>query len=794
MRRYSRQIAHHLRSLFLVNLSCISGFLLAEPVWERADEAEYAEILSSIETPNNTFAALPIQVSSAYLGSLEQNEQIETLLSTVRSIRFQITNTLHFPNGDTGWNAASSSADELQTISMTAGSVYFTASIISGSESFRVIARKHPERPLYIGWIYSESWQSPPPINEFHNIGEVSNFPRGPSRFPLKEAAVTVTISADLLDNYYTQIDKDLVWTIEIDNPLGTETNSLIVDILGPYADETLNVGSYFVNHSELIDLPSNCQERTFQETNPWRRLSSKRCNIEPIAAYSKAALVIKSRLKPEFEYEDLPYGGLSYPNLQVFDSVTNEFIDYSYAGYFKGPIPVLDVLIDSDNDGIGDFNESLLGSNSTDKSSGVHRDVRIDVAVLYTQNFEEDIYIDPDTKINSVFTTVNEIFAESRTGIRFNIVHYEELDYENTCIENRCTPGQRWNDTQTVISEYGVKGEKQWRFSEKIRSLKGADYIVIIDGKGGDDPTAGQAVSGTNNRGYFGFDKDKRTAFIHYENWGFGIDEEIMAHELGHLLGMGHSRQQAIEIWGEDARTSGTFPWATGHALFDKFGTIMTYPSKFGRAVGIRRFSDASRSDCEYTDPITSERIYNVSCGVDRSDLENGADSVGAMTVTRYQHESFAPSRPKLPAASSDGKYYPANFLAGAIKDIELGFETTFKPTELITAEGTINVAREHVGKVGVTHVVIDAGTLGAFQLNADGQFISLDLASLNLVGSIEPRPLKGIEDLRVFDELIMESLGVMSADLKIYFAYTVLESALLIYSSSPLSIKIAE
>ena len=38
------------------------------------------------------------------------------------------------------------------------------------------------------------------------------------------------------------------------------------------------------------------------------------------------------------------------------------------------------------------------------------------------------------------------------------------------------------------------------------------------------------------------------------------------------------------------------------------------------------------------------------------------------------------------------------------------------------------------------------------------------------------------------------MEPLGVMSADLKIYFAYSVLESELLIYSGSPLSIKIAE
>ena len=138
MAQFSKQITLLLRSIFLINLLCISGYTLAEPVWELADEAEYAEILSSIEAPNNTFAALPIQISSAYLDTLEQNEQIEILLSSDRSIGFRIADTLNFPNGDIGWHATDSSNAALQSISMTAGSVYFTASIISGDESFKI--------------------------------------------------------------------------------------------------------------------------------------------------------------------------------------------------------------------------------------------------------------------------------------------------------------------------------------------------------------------------------------------------------------------------------------------------------------------------------------------------------------------------------------------------------------------------------------------------------------------------------------------------------------------------------
>ena len=54
MAQFSKQITLLLRSTFLINLLCISGYTLADPVWGLADEAEYAEILSLIEAPDNT--------------------------------------------------------------------------------------------------------------------------------------------------------------------------------------------------------------------------------------------------------------------------------------------------------------------------------------------------------------------------------------------------------------------------------------------------------------------------------------------------------------------------------------------------------------------------------------------------------------------------------------------------------------------------------------------------------------------------------------------------------------------
>jgi hypothetical protein len=771
----------------------ISSGAYSDPVWDIIDGSRDENFLNSIDIPDNAFSAVPIKISFSYLSTLNRSDQVEIKISEGASIYFLISDILNYPNGDLGWNGANDSISGLQTISMTSGNLYFLASIVTSDNSYQVIAKKYPSDDSYVGWLYSEIRQNPPPINDAL-IKEEQGGRSMERHFSLtNESTLTLKRSADLLDVYYTDMDKDLTWTFTIENSSDTKSNPLILDVNGPYADDSLNSFALFMDHSNIFDWPSNCQERSFADTDPFKTLGSIRCNIESIAPNSSASITMKSRLKAGFGFDDLIFGALGYPDLSLTDSVTNEFFpDISNDGYFTGPIPVLDVLKDTDGDGVSDFNEGLLGTDAIDKNSGAHKDVVIDIVVFYTENFKEDIIIDPETKINSAFTIVNEIFKGSNTGIEFNIVHYELLDYKNNCTAERCSTGQRWNDTQTVMAEYGEKGKNQWRFSEKIRALKGADYVMILDGKGGDDPTSGQAEAGMNNRGYFGFNKDKRTTFVHYGGWGFDIDENTMAHELGHMLGNSHSRKQSRDIFGDDALTVGTFPWATGHAIKDEFATIMPYNTEFGNAVPIKRFSDFSRSDCSYVDEPSYVKVVGVACGVDRSDDQNGADAVAAMKIVRYQHEQFSPTRPTLPTRSSDGKSYSSKFLAGSIRDIELGFKLKFTPNDKITTEGTINIVSGHVGKTGTTHIIIDAGALGAFQMNSEGAFVNFDMAAPVLVGSIESRPLRAIENLRVFDDLIPSDLGVTSVLLNIYFGYTVIDEGLIVYTGSPLVVNI--
>jgi hypothetical protein len=112
----------------------------------------------------------------------------------------------------------------------------------------------------------------------------------------------------------------------------------------------------------------------------------------------------------------------------------------------------------------------------------------------------------------------------------------------------------------------------------------------------------------------------------------------------------------------------------------------------------------------------------------------------------------------------------------------------------EKINIEGTIRISSEHAGKIGTTHIILDAGALGAFQLNDSNVFVPFNMASPVLVGAIEPRPLKSIENLLVFDDLVPEAMGIDSLLLNIYFGYSLFNTELVVYSGAPLIVQIEQ
>ena len=272
------------------------------------------------------------------------------------------------------------------------------------------------------------------------------------------------------------------------------------------------------------------------------------------------------------------------------------------------------DWLADADGDGVGDRNERLAGTAAADPAStpGV---VTVDVLALYTSGFRERHGGDPHTRILHVATVTNEIFRRSQTGVRFRMVGFVETEVRNA-----------WNPF----------AEPARAFLKPLEDRHGADVVLlfrlVVPGRA----LCGWATAPSRHRGRIrfaeqgGHDRNLATVFA-------DCADHNTAHELGHVLGLGHSLRQ-----GE----AGTFRWSRGHYVLPEdglgiyaAGTVMTYGHTY-----LDRFS------------TPNARCGEQPCGVAIDSLD-GANAVQSLGVTRFQ---VAALRPPQPDADGDGFVAP--------------------------------------------------------------------------------------------------------------------------------------
>ena len=352
--------------------------------------------------------------------------------------------------------------------------------------------------------------------------------------------------------------------------------------------------------------------------------------------------------------------------------------------------------------------------------------------------------------------------------------MHYQELAYENP------NANVSWNSVNHLMDQYGTPEKNQWAVSEKIRAMSGADLVVILDGQPGEDENSGLAYGTFGSRGYFANNR-QRTAVMHTTN--FNEEESTLAHELGHVFGLAHGARQKGE---------GIFGWARGYGVDNEFATIMAYSGLYNMEPYTeltKRFSNPRSMACN-----------GLPCGVDKADSENGADAVAALQATRYQVEAFAPTRPTLEVAFSDAAQRNVTIEAGAVKNNLVGFDDSFSCEDTVTVASTIRLAEEHVGLIGSAHVMVGAGALGVFAVNAQGVLekmadtaVTADNLEALFAEASQGRtaPLRKVEMPIAIDALKAKSGLFESAQLAIYFGYTLADSDLIVMSKNPLSVE---
>ena len=248
-----------------------------------------------------------------------------------------------------------------------------------------------------------------------------------------------------------------------------------------------------------------------------------------------------------------------------------------------------------------------------------------------------------------------------------------------------------------------------------------------------------------------------------------------VVAHELGHNMGLTHSHR-------EDG-FGGTFDYATGYGVEGRFSTVMAYPGAFNTTVRLPRFSNPLL-DC-----------LGMPCGIPAENSAQAADAVRALNVTRHQIAQYFPTRvpylPNRPLATLSGGSTDAKIALAASVDKGLSYVSTVRPGDKIDVNLGLFVDSRHIGLQGEVFVIATLYGNHYIQLDEQGRISDWDGSFAGLQPYRAGRTLAPVEYLQIVNAA---SLGeeYLNRRLQIFIAYSVTSSGDVIYTAEPLSLDI--
>ena len=262
-----------------------------------------------------------------------------------------------------------------------------------------------------------------------------------------------------------------------------------------------------------------------------------------------------------------------------------------------------LDYLKDTDGDGVGDVNERAEETDPEDPQSAPGAST-IDLLALYSQGYPDLFDGDPTTRIQHVVAQANTIFADSGVGVQLRLVGMTQVEIEEA---------EEFDSVDAAALAREVERH-------------GSDLTVLFRPRAPNAGSCGWAHIG--GRGQRGRLSRQRALSLHATVMAH-CSGRTLAHEVGHVLGLGHSYWQ---------NSVGTWRWSRGHGVDNDFGTVMTYGPK-GGGMRIDVFSDPD-STCR------GVAGTELPCGLAGEEV-GGADAVASLEAVRFQAAAFQDGHP---------------------------------------------------------------------------------------------------------------------------------------------------
>ena len=356
--------------------------------------------------------------------------------------------------------------------------------------------------------------------------------------------------------------------------------------------------------------------------------------------------------------------------------------VQYLLEGIGDGVMPSFDLnlanadtLLDSDLDGISDFNEKLIGTPVSEVTS--IPPTPVEIAFTYGLAASGQQGAELSGRIAHITAVANAAFSDSGVDVTFQNTGEYAVGDDTALDADQVTDAIAYREGIFANLDDALE-----RKPDLFIHLSTGDVLGI----GGLAFLQGGRLDGILNHESI-YSKGTNVGAVSIDNTA-----TTLAHEIGHLMGLAHSRRQV------DGYPDGTFPWSLGHAKDDAFATIMAYATEFGSATEFEFFSSPDLSCGDSSFP----------CGVARNDYLAGADSVLSLKTTMHQIAAISNGFP--PSISLVGES-TINLTVGA-RFLEPGFAAVDKEDGILTASvavsGAVNITT--AGTYTVSYSVTDS------------------------------------------------------------------------------------